>query len=244
MGDKTGACPMLTRIRKSMESAVTLTFEESVRFFKTQPGEYAAHDRFLGVTVPNIRRIAKNFPELALENIQKLITSSFNEERFLALIMLVKRYQTGDHNAQKEIFDCYIKNLTHINNWNLVDASAHHIVGHYLWAKKGGDNEILATLAQSKNLWHRRVAIVSTWYFIRQGDMSLTLKLALLLLHDKEDLMHKAVGWMLREVGKRDVQKLRDFLSSTVFLMPRTTLRYAIEHFSKEERDIFLKIFP
>ncbi len=204
-------------------------------FFKTGPGDYAEHDQFMGVSVPNLRRIAKQFSTLGPEEIQVLIESPFNEERFLALIILVERYQTT---KSLEIYEFYMKNLYHVNNWNLVDASAHLILGAHVFDK---EKTILLDLAQSQVMWERRISIVSTWYFIRKNETDWTFKLAEMMLDDPHDLIHKACGWMLREAGKRNLLKLKDFLRQHGQKMPRTMLRYAIEKFPPEERKIYMQ---
>ncbi len=201
--------------------------EGAKRFFKTGKGEYAEHDKFLGVSIPEIRKVAKNYYHLELGEIESILLSPYNEERFLALVLLVEKYES----SPKAVFDFYIKNLDHANNWNLVDASAHLIVGKHLL---NSDKSFLLTLAKSKNMWHRRVAIVSTWYFIRNNQYDWTLRLAEILLNDTHDLIHKATGWMLRELGKKDESILLKFLEKHKAKMPRTMLRYAIERLGKE----------
>lgn len=223
-------------IRETLKSAVTLTPKEATRFFKTEKGAYAENDIFIGVTIPNLRQTAKVFSTTSLDDIQKLITSPINEERFLALIMLVTQFQKSVENRTK-IYDFFMKNISFVNNWNLVDASAHHILGAYIFDK---DRTTLLNLAQSKNLWKRRISIVSTWYFIRQNDLDWTFKLSGILLNDHHDLMHKAVGWMLREAGKKNEGALLEFLNSYTHTMPRTMLRYAIEKLSEPERKKYL----
>lgn len=207
-------------------------------FFKTGKGEYAEGDRFIGVTVPQIRSVAKRFQNLPLAQILKLLPSKIHEERLLALLILVTQFKRRDINTQKQIADIYLSNLQYVNNWDLVDSSAHHILGQYLSDKS---RKILYKLARSSRLWDRRVSIITTLHFIKQGDFSDTLKLAEILLKDTEDLMHKAVGWMLREVGKKDQQVLEDFLKLHYQNMPRTMLRYAIERFSQTKRTQYLK---
>lgn len=209
------------------------------RFFKTGPGEYAAHDQFLGISVPQLRLVAKQFAALDVISIQELLTSSFNEERLLALLILVRQFQKADAVGKKERYDFYMCNVQYVNNWNLVDSSAHLIVGAYLLDR---DKTVLFTLAQSPLLWERRIAIVATWVFIRVNNTTHTYALAKLLLHDSHDLMHKAVGWMLREAGKRDVEKLKNFLDQYAAQMPRTMLRYALEKLSVQEQQAYLRI--
>ncbi|HEX4069170.1 MAG TPA: DNA alkylation repair protein [Candidatus Babeliales bacterium] len=214
---------------------------KSSMFFKTGPGEYAEHDHFLGVAVPTLRKIAQQFAHISLEEIQCLLTSKNNEERLLALFILILQYRKANDVVKYDIYCFYMRNLKHINNWNLVDASAREIVGSYLFHFVSSKN-ILITLAQSDNVWERRVAIIATRYFIGKLDFSLTFTIAEILLSDKHDLIHKAVGWMLREVGKKDQALLRAFLDKHASKMPRTMLRYAIEKFSQHERALFIPL--
>ena len=203
-------------------------------FFKTGPGDYAEHDQFIGVSVPNLRKLAKEFQHIGLDNIHVLLHSKINEERLFALIILTNRYAA----EPDVIYQFYMDNIQQVNNWNLVDASAHLIVGKHLHK---ADKDILLTLANSTVMWERRVAIIATWYFIKMNEFEWTLKLAKILLTDSHDLIHKAVGWMLREMGKRDVEPLKTFLNQHAATMPRTMLRYAIEKFPEAERQHFLK---
>ena len=209
----------------------------SARFFKTNEGDYSDHDHFLGVSVPTVRLIAKGCIALSFTELQTLLESKFNEERLLALLVLIQRYKNADAAAKKQVYDFYLHNIRHVNNWNLVDASAHEIVGAHLFA---GDRSILLALAASDNLWERRIAIVTTWHFIRNNDFEWTLTIAKLLLTDSHDLIHKATGWMLREMGKKDQHALITFLDKHAAIMPRTMLRYAIEKFPAEVRKNYL----
>lgn len=213
-------------------------------FFKTKKGEYAEGDIFYGVTVPATRIIAKRFfSEIGLEETEKLLHSKIHEERLCALLILIEKYKNKKTTLveQKKIYELYLKNTKYINNWDLVDLSAQHIVGNYLYLHKS-EQKILDTLAKSELLWERRIAILSTFYFIYKKEFSLTLKLAKVLLNDKEDLMHKAVGWMLREIGKRGgLIEEEKFLQTHYKQMPRTMLRYAIERFPEEKRVAYLK---
>lgn len=206
-------------------------------FFKTGPGEYAEHDQFIGVNVPDLRKIAKQFATLKREEIQVLIQSKINEERLLALFILVDQYQKAETSIKLTLYQFYLDNLQHVNNWNLVDASAHLILGAHLLDK---DKQILFALAKSESIWERRIAIVSTWYFIRKQNLKWTFEIAALLLEDKHDLIHKAVGWMLREAGKKDENQLIVFLDQYAKKMPRTMLRYAIEKFPETQRKNYL----
>jgi 3-methyladenine DNA glycosylase AlkD len=206
-------------------------------FFKTGPGEYGEGDRFLGMRVPDLRRLAKKYRDLSLDEIRELLSSTFHEERLLALFLLVHQYDQGDETTRAQIYRLYLKSTRHINNWDLVDSSAPHIVGRHLLdrAKKP-----LFRLAKSKSLWERRIAVMSTFYFLRQGDFHDTFEIADLLLKDREDLIHKAVGWMIREVANRDLEAAEAFLKPRYDEMPRTMLRYAIEKFPGTMRRRYL----
>lgn len=206
------------------------------RFFKTGKGEYGEGDKFLGITVPISRKIAMQFSaNLHLSDLQKLIKSKFHEERLIALFVLVDKFR---YENKKKIYDFYLKNTGHINNWDLVDLSAYKIVGAYL---ENRDKKVLYKLVKSQNLWERRIAVLSTFHYIKNGDARDALKIAGILLHDKHDLIHKAVGWMLREIGKKCGQETEEFfLQKHYKTMPRTMLRYAIERFSEKKRKFYL----
>jgi 3-methyladenine DNA glycosylase AlkD len=208
------------------------------RFFKTGPGQYGEGDRFIGVKVPETRKVAKEFKRLPLTEVACLLHSQIHEERLLALVILVGQFEKDDDAARKGIYDFYLANTRHINNWDLVDLSAPQIVGGYLETRS---RRPLDRLVKSANLWKRRISIVATHWFIRHGEFADTLRIAEELLTDKADLIHKAAGWMLREVGKRDVAALEEFLSEHGPVMPRTMLRYAIERFPEEKRQAYLK---
>lgn len=217
------------RKKASKEKSLILS-----RFFKTGPGQYGQGDKFLGVVVPEQRIIAKKFIDLKLNDLQKLLDSPYHEERLTGLLILVLKYPDVNKLEKKKIYNFYLKNTKKINNWDLVDLTAEKIIGPYLENK---DKSILFKLARSKNLWERRIAILSTFYYIKKGESELTFQIAELLLEDKQDLMHKAVGWMLREVGKRCSEKTEeDFLKKYYKKMPRTMLRYAIERFEENKR--------
>lgn len=207
-------------------------------FFKTGPGQYGEGDIFLGITVPISRTVARKFSELPFDEIRKLFQSPIHEERLVALLILVHNFNSGTNSERATIFDFYLRNTKHINNWDLVDLSAHHIVGAYLFER---DTKPLYKLVKSSNLWERRISIVSTFYFINNHAYADTLKLAAVLLNDEHDLIHKAVGWMLREVGKRDLAVEEGFLKKYYRKMPRTMLRYAIEKFPESKRQKYLK---
>jgi 3-methyladenine DNA glycosylase AlkD len=212
--------------------------KNSIWYFKTGEGQYGYGDVFIGVTVPKQRKIAKKFYNLQLVEIQKLLKSKIHEHRLTALFILTKQFEVGDEVFQTKIVRLYLRNTKNINNWDLVDQSAPRILGAYLCSKK---RNVLYKLVKSKNLWERRIAILSTLYFIvKTHDYSDTLKISKILLLDKHDLIHKAVGWMLREVGKRDEKVLTQFLEKNMRNIPRTTLRYAIEKFPETKRQKFL----
>ncbi len=207
------------------------------RFFKTGKGEYGEGDIFLGVKVPNQRKVAANFQNLSLKDLEKLLNSKVHEHRLTALLILIKRYERADKEERKKIFDFYLKNTKNINNWDLVDLSAPKIIGNYLLDKP---RKILYELAKSNNLWERRIAIISTFTFIRNNEFDDTLKISKILLLDKHDLIRKAVGWMLREVGKKDQKTEEEFLKKYYSKMPRVMLRYAIERFEERKRKLYL----
>lgn len=212
--------------------------EHSQRFFKTGPGEYGEGDKFLGIRVPNIREVAKKFKELSLDETEQLLQSKYHEERLCALIILSNRSKKADPEEQKAIFDLYLENTEFVNNWDLVDTSAEDIAGRYLADK---DRSVLYKLAKSDDLWERRIAVMSTFHFIKNDDFDDTLALAEILIKDDHDLIHKAVGWMLREIGKRDLEIEEEFLDQHAKNMPRTMLRYAIEKFPEKKRQFYLQ---
>lgn len=208
------------------------------RFFKTGPGEYGEGDVFLGVRVPATRRIARQYEDLPLAETLELLPSAIHEERLLALLILVRNYRRGTAEDQAEIYRQYLSHTRCINNWDLVDSSAADIVGAYLDHRS---RRPLHRLAQSASLWERRIAILATFHFIRQGEYGETLTLAETLAADREDLIHKAVGWMLREIGKRDQATAEAFLATHCRHLPRTMLRYAIEKFPEPLRQQYLQ---
>jgi 3-methyladenine DNA glycosylase AlkD len=207
-------------------------------FFKTGPGQYGEGDLFLGVAVPSVRKVAREFRGAPLEEITKLLPSAWHEERLLALLMLVDRFATGDDGLKTKIYRLYLRNTRYINNWDFVDLTAPNIVGAYLEDKS---RKQLYAFARSKDLWKRRISILATFAFIRRNDFVDTLGISELLLADGHDLMHKAVGWMLREVGKRSLSAEEKFLKRHYKTMPRTMLRYAIERFPEAKRQKYLK---
>lgn len=209
----------------------------SARFFKTGKGEYGEGDVFLGLIVPQMRKIAKKHERLSLKDLQELLNTQIHEYRFTALVILTNQYEKGNGRLKKEIARFYLNNAKKVNNWDLVDISAPKILGPYLLSK---NRSILYKLARSKKLWERRIAIMSTFAFIREGEFDDTLKIAKMLLKDNHDLIHKAVGWMLREVGKKDQVVEERFLRKYCQHMPRTMLRYAIERFNPKKRRFYL----
>jgi 3-methyladenine DNA glycosylase AlkD len=226
-------------IRKQIkELADPKRAEVSQRFFKTGPGEYGEGDRFIGIRVPILRKLARAHKDISIEEAQNLLKSAVHEERLLALFMLIGLYKNGRENVRKRIYQLYLKNTSYINNWDLVDSSAEHIVGDFLFARS---KTVLYKLAKSKDLWERRIAIMSTFCFIKRNMYDDTLKISEMLLQDKADLIHKAVGWMLREIGKRNLQAEENFLQRHYQRMPRTMLRYAIEKFPESKRQQYLK---
>ena len=208
------------------------------RFFKAGKGEYGEGDRFLGVTVPNIRAISKQYKNISLNEIRELIQSEWHEVRLCALLIMVEKSKKKDETLRQQLFDLYLSQTDRINNWDLVDLSCRFIVGEYLLDRS---RDILYQLAQSPLLWDNRIAIVSTYAFIRKGQLEDTYALSDLMMHHPHDLMPKAIGWMLRDAGKRDSERLYDYVMSHRADMPRTMLRYAIEKFSPKERAILMK---
>jgi 3-methyladenine DNA glycosylase AlkD len=207
------------------------------RFFKTAPGEYGAGDKFLGLRVPALRKLVRDYSQLNDADALEMLASSWHEERLLALMLLVDGYDHGDESRRERIHRAYLEHTRYINNWDLVDASAEHIVGPHLEAR---EIALLERLARSDDIWERRIAIISTFHFIKRNEFAPTLKIARLLLEDSHDLIHKAVGWMLREVGKRDREVEDAFLRKHYRKMPRTMLRYAIERHPEALRKRYL----
>lgn len=210
-------------------------------FFKTGPGEYGEGDVFLGIRVPPLRRLARRFERLPPGGIEKLLGSAFHEERLLALFIMVRQYERGDEELRRRLFGLYLRNRRRVNNWDLVDCSAPYILGPRLESRSRG---LLYRLARSRSLWDRRMAVLATFHFVKRGELADTLRLAELLLADGEDLIHKAVGWMLREVGKRDLAAEESFLRRHCCVMPRTMLRYAIEKLPEDRRRKYLAGTP
>jgi len=208
------------------------------RFFKTGPGEYGEGDIFLGVIVPQLRKLSKEYGELDLGEVEGLLKSSVHEERLLALLILIRKYNRGDKAEKRKIYGLYLKSTRWINNWDLVDLSAPNIVGDFLMKRS---REPLYRLACSPSLWERRIAILATFQFIKSHQFDETLRIGKILISDQEDLIHKSVGWMLREVGKRDSAAEESFLREQYRQMPRTMLRYAIERFPAAQRELFMK---
>jgi len=213
--------------------------QHSLRFFKTDKGEYGHGDIFLGIRAPKIRLIAKKHIDISITDMKTLIQSKYHEERFLGLIILVNKYaKTKDKKNRNQLYKIYVSSFKYINNWNLVDVTCPHVTGKHLIDK---DRTILYKWAKSEDLWTKRIAMVSTFSFIRKNDLEDTFKIAEILLHDEHDLIHKAVGWMLREAGKRDIKKEETFLKKYYKTMPRTMLRYSIEKFPETKRQKYLK---
>lgn len=208
------------------------------RFFKTGPGDYGEGDVFAGLKVPQCRKIAKEFDNIELIEVQELLNSKIHEERLIALVIINRKAKKADEEELTRLYKFYLANTSRINNWDLVDVSAEHVVGRYLFDK---DKTPLYKLAESDSLWERRIAVLATFYFIRKNSFEDTLKIIELLLKDKHDLIQKACGWMLREIGKRDIEAEENFLKQHYKKMPRTMLRYAIERFPEEIRTAYLK---
>ena len=209
----------------------------ALRYFKAEPGGYGHGDKFLGLRVPVVREAVKQFSGASLGTVAELLGSEYHEIRLFALLSLVAQFEKGNADGQEKIYRLYLRHTRYINNWDLVDSSAPTIVGGWLYNK---DKGTLYTLAQSESLWERRIAVMATFWFIRDGQFDDSLGIAALLLGDPEDLIHKATGWMLREIGKRDKAAETAFLKAYCRTMPRTMLRYAIERFNPEERQAYL----
>ena len=208
------------------------------RFFKTGKGEYAEGDVFLGIVVPVQRQLANKYTELSFDDLEKLISSKYHEERLIELLILVERFKKADEDEKEKIVQFYLDNRKGINNWDLVDLSAPKILGEYLLNK---NRKILFRFAKSKDLWEKRIAVLSTFTFIMNNDFDDALKIYEILVNDKHDLIHKAVGWMLREIGKIDLKTEEKFLKKYYKTMPRTMLRYAIEKFPEKKRKAYLE---
>jgi 3-methyladenine DNA glycosylase AlkD len=221
------------RINENKKHAKTMQW-----FFKTGKGEYGEGDKFLGLKVPLQRKIAKKFSDIELSDLKKLLRSEIHEERLISLLILVDKYQKADEKGKEKVYKFYLQSRQYINNWDLVDLSAPKIVGEHLVER---DKEILYKYARSENLWEKRIAILSTYTFIKNNRLTTTLELSDILLYDEHDLIHKAVGWMLREVGKINIKILEDYLKPRYKKMPRTMLRYTIEKFPEQKRKKYLK---
>ncbi len=230
---------MLNKLIKELEEARNPEQAEILqKFFKTGEGEYGEGDVFLGIKVPVQRSIAKKYSGLGLPKIKELLKSKIHDYRSVALFILIDKYKKSDEENKGNIFNFYLENTKNINNWDLVDLSAPNIVGDFLLDKK---KNVLYELVQSENLWEKRIAIISTYAFIKKGEFKDALAISELLLKDNHDLIHKAVGWMLREVGKQEQEILENFLREHYKYMPRTMLRYAIERFDEEKRKKYLR---
>lgn len=233
------ATTVMQRLEEAGDPAIA---EHSARFFKSGPGEYGEGDRFRGIRVPVLRSLVREFRDLPHDEVVTLLQSPWHEDRLLALLIWVEQARRGDHARREIICKAYLTQRAQVNNWDLVDSSAEHLLGAVLYAR--GEIEqvaLLSDLATAASLWDRRIAIMATFHFIRKGHFGETLRLADLLLHDRADLIHKAVGWMLREVGNRDQGVLEQFLAGRYATMPRTMLRYAIEKLPEPQRLAYLR---
>lgn len=229
----------ITVLRKKIKSLANPEIAKTLQwFFKTGKGEYGEGDIFIGLKVPTLRKIAREFGDLNFTELKILLGSEVHEERLISLLILVDKFEKGDEKERSQIFSFYIKNRKGINNWDLVDLSAPKIIGKHL---RKNDRRLLFRFAVSNNLWERRIAVLSTFEFIRNDDFETTLEISEILLDDKHDLIHKAVGWMLREIGKRDLTKEENFLKQHYKTMPRTMLRYAIEKFPESKRKKYIQ---
>jgi len=230
---------MLKQLQKELRAFSSKKDAEILqRFFKTGPGEYGEGDVFIGVRVPQIRSVVKKYSNISLSQLTQFLRSSIHEERLAALLILVLKFKKGSDLDKEKILQIYLKHTKYINNWDLIDLTAEHIVGAFHLDK---NKDLLYELAKSRSMWKRRIAILSTFHYIKSNTFEPTLKIAEALLLDKQDLIHKAVGWMLREVGKRDLVAEERFLRIHYKYMPRTMLRYAIERFPESRRQAYLK---
>ena len=233
----------MSQVQKIKSELASLASPEKARvlqgFFKTGKGEYGEGDVFIGVTVPQTRAVAEKYRDVSLLEVQSLLKSRVHEERLAAILILVEKYKSSDVRGRERIVEFYMRNAGGVNNWDLVDLSAPKILGEWI-AENGGDSSILYTLAKSGVLWERRIAVVSTFAFIRRGIFGDTLKLSEQMMGDGHDLIHKACGWMLREVGKRDEKVLEGFLERNAARMPRTMLRYAVERLPEARRKRYM----
>ena len=213
--------------------------QSNMRFFKTGKGQYGEGDKFIGVTMPDTRKVVKKYWDISSSETLKFVKSPIHEERMLGLLILVEKHKRGDETTRKKVYEIYIKHFKYINNWDLVDVTAPYIIGMEL---KNKNNSQLTKWAKSKDLWTRRIAIIGTFYLTRQGELEEVYRISKILLKDDHDLIHKAVGWMLREAGKKDQKRLEQFLLVHGPKMPRTMLRYAIEKFEEKKRKQFLSL--
>ena len=233
---------MLDKIKNEMSQLSDANRAKNLSwFFKTGKGQYGEGDIFLGIPVPEQRKVAKKYADLSLGDLQELLNSKMHEHRFTALVILISKYRKAEENGKKEIFDVYLKNTENVNNWDLVDLSAPRIVGDYLLNR---ERSILYKLVRSDSLWERRISILSTFTFIDNNDFEDALNISELLLCDEHDLIHKAVGWALREIGKKNQNVEEQFLAKHYLHMPRTMLRYAIEKFDEKKRKKYLNKAP
>ena len=228
------ARPTLPALRRELRALASPDHASALQwFFKTGPGGYGEGDRFLGVRMPALRRLARANRELATDDALTLLRSRWHEERLLALLLLIEHYRRADAAGKDAIHRAYLANTRYVNNWDLVDASAEHLVGAHL---ARGDSALIDRLSASESVWERRIAMIATFHWIKRGEFALALRVAERLVHDRHDLIHKAVGWMLRETGKRDREVEERFLGVHAPTMPRTMLRYAIERFPEPLR--------
>jgi 3-methyladenine DNA glycosylase AlkD len=231
--------PTLAEVRSALKASIEPgRAKTNASFFKAGPGQYAEGDRFLGVSVPNLRKLARRFATLPFESTLALLDSTWHEERLLALILLVDAYERGSTAKKKQIVDTYLANTSQVNDWDLVDSSAAQIIGAHVAEQRS--IALLRRLSKSNNLWERRIAMIATLHFIRKGEVEPALEIAAQLVDDEHDLIQKAVGWMLREVGHRDLAAEEAFLKRHCRTMPRTALRYAIEKFPLARRKQYL----
>ncbi len=231
---------MIAELRKEMEECSN---EEKAklyqRFFKTGPGQYGEGDVFMGLTMPETRAISSKYTEMPIEEVQELLNSEIHEHRMSALLIVIQKYRKANKEEKRKLYEFYLKNMSRINNWDLIDVTASHVVGDFLFNNKE-EKEMLYKLAKSNDLWEKRISVISTFRFIKENEFEDSINISEILLNDKHDLIHKAVGWMLREIGKKDQEIEEEFLRKYHKTMPRTMLRYSLEKFTKDKKDFYM----
>jgi 3-methyladenine DNA glycosylase AlkD len=232
------AIDLINDLKKMADSKTAFSLS---KYYKTGVGEYAENDKFLGIRVPVLHRLERKYQSLTISELEMALTSEFHEIRMLVLFILVNKYKKAlSDSFKEEVYNLFIRNTEHINNWDLIDFNTYKVIGDFVYEK--GLESVLISFAESESMWERRIAIVSTLFYIKKNSFELTLEISKILLNDKQDLIHKAVGWMLREVGKRDLKIMKSFLEENIRSLPRTSLRYAIEKLPKPVQKYYLNL--